>query len=625
MKSVRLLLTAIALLPGFAFSERPARADGTLLPGAGDDWVLADNCPAEGLRLGEFKCHSQRWMPASHAEQRRLRAMARPKAGCSGIQITGGASVVSPAAVGAKDLQDAYDLPIATATGAGNVIAVIEACGYTSLLADLNAYRAYHGIPAISLCGGGPGNAPKKGGPQCIGIVDQNGGASLPPDDDNWSGETALDVDMVTAACPACSMLVVESDDPSSLESGLAEAVALGVDAASNSWGRPEFFLGGDPQLTAYPGTLIAAASGDADYDNEIVNVDRDSGVVSFSNRTPNWPASDPNVLSVGGTTLTWDPTNERCFTNSAWNHKVATTSSSPRAGKFVYGGGSGCSVDFAKPSYQSSLALGACSKRASVDVSAVADADPGTFRNAVCVKGLPCGGIAVYAGGGWNASAGTSAATPFVTATLVRMGLAKNPNSYFYTNHSAFTDVTAGNNDPDNFCTNSILCNAGVGWDGPTGWGVPDGYALGVLGANAGIMKPPAPTCSAPATVDAGAPSDGGSGDDASTGDGGSGGDDASSGADATTPEAGTPTADAGPIAQKDAGPTPGNGDGGAGVVDDAGGPSNGGSGSGSSGGCGCTVGAGAGAGLAPVGSLFALAAIATRLARRRRASRSR
>jgi MYXO-CTERM domain-containing protein len=610
------VVATLVLAASALFFARPARADVTL-PTASEPWVLDDNCHAEGLLPGEVRCFSKRWVPESVAAQRLAQAHARLAArmkgdpfasACDGQKQTAYSPTLTPASMGAKDLATAYLLPTGAPTGAGKIVAVVDACGYSDVVKELNAYRAQYGIAPITQCGGGAGHAPTKGGAQCIGVVSQKGTATLPPDDSGWAGETALDVQMVSAACPDCSILVVQATSASgtNLDAAVAEAVKLGADAVSNSWGHTE--SGADAQLPATPGTLIAAASGDADYLNQIGAIDEDAGTVVYSPSAPNWPASDPNVLSVGGTTLTMDATSSRCYSDSAWSFMVPATSPSPLHGKTVYGGGSGCSTDYATPSYQSGLAMGSCKKRGSVDVSAAADFSPGDYKAGICVKGQPCGGIAVYGGGGWNPSVGTSASTPFVSAVLVRMGLAAKANSYFYQNPTAFQDVTTGNNDPSATC-NDVMCNAGVGWDGPTGWGAPNGYEMAVLGGAAGVVKPPSPVCAALPVGDGGVPE--GGADASSPGhDSGS----VDPGSDSGTPASSTGDPGSSGSSGGTSGVASGGSDSGA-INQDA--PTD----SASTGGCGCTtVGSDAPSPLLPTGALAAIGAIVARARRRRR-----
>jgi MYXO-CTERM domain-containing protein len=268
---------------------------------------------------------------------------------------------------------------------------------------------------------------------------------------------------------------------------------------------------------------------------------------------------------------------------------------------------------------------MGSCKKRGSVDVSSAADFDPGVYSASVCIKGQVCGGIAVYGGGGWNPSVGTSAASPFATAVLVRMGLGAKTNAEIYTSPTSFTDVTVGNNDPSKTCSD-VMCNAGVGWDGPTGWGVPNGYTLAMFGG-ATPTAPTPPTCLA--VTDGGAPS---GDDDASTGDddGGSGSGSSSGGSGSSSGGAGDDDdsgggsgSSSGGLGGSSSGSSSGglNDDGGTQSVND-GGATNGNNGNGSSSsGCSCIVGPGTSS--APEGlGLTAFASLVVLGLRRRRRS---
>jgi MYXO-CTERM domain-containing protein len=109
---------------------------------------------------------------------------------------------------------------------------------------------------------------------------------------------------------------------------------------------------------------------------------------------------------------------------------------------------------------------MGSCKKRGSTDFSAAADSTAG---------------ISVYSSSSspaWNAVLGTSAATPIVAAIMARLGVKGQTPAFVYQNASAFYDVTSGNNDPGGTC-NDVMCNAGPGWDGPTGVGTPNGALL--------------------------------------------------------------------------------------------------------------------------------------------------
>jgi hypothetical protein len=98
------------------------------------------------------------------------------------------------------------------------------------------------------------------------------------------------------------------------------------------------------------------------------------------------------------------------------------------------------------------------------------ADADPAT-------------GVAVYDSdsfegtSGWLTFGGTSAASPIIAATFVLGGHTDSvkDGSYLWSHHGDLHDVTRGSNGS---CSTARWCSAHSGWDGPTGWGTPDGVA---------------------------------------------------------------------------------------------------------------------------------------------------
>ncbi|MET8952359.1 kelch repeat-containing protein [Streptomyces sp. NPDC004129] len=333
--------------------------------------------------------------------------------------LAAGSSTPPADALTPNDLRAAYELPKG---GSGATVAIVDAGGYATAEADLAVYRSTYGLPACTTANG------------CFTKLDQNGGHNLPPEDADWSMETALDLDAVSAACPECRILLVEADSPGIDDLGQAEntAAAHHPVAISNSYGIPGE---GGSFATAY----------DHDYDHPGIAVTASSG--DYGNIV-NWPASNGNVVAVGGTTLTRDGTTARGWTEAAWDR-----------------GGSGCSSVEPKPAYQQGIDTG-CDNRAIADVSA--DADPAT-------------GLGIYnsspAVGGWLRVGGTSLSSPLVAAMYALAGTptpGTYPVTYPYadTNAGDLTDVTAGS---DGYCGNQ-LCNARKGWDGPTGLGSPVG-----------------------------------------------------------------------------------------------------------------------------------------------------
>jgi hypothetical protein len=325
----------------------------------------------------------------------------------------------SVSGLGPSEIQSAYKLDVTK--GAGATVAIVDAFGYPNAESDLAKYRAQYGLPPCTKANG------------CLKIVNQNGDTSpLPPNappGNDWTVEAALDLDSASAACPNCKLLLVLADDNSGDGLFIAQnaAVKLGATVISDSWGGPESGSEAtyDSQYFNHPGTAIFVSTGDAGWNGS----------------NPDYPSTSQYTIGVGGTSLV-KSSNSRGWTEGAWSS-----------------GGSSCSKSIAKPSYQTNTA---CTKRATADVSAVGD---------------PNTGIAVYnaANGGWLVIGGTSASSPIVAAIYALTGHGKDAASYAYANPTKFFDVTTGKNGS---CGN-ILCNAGAGWDGPTGIGSPNGALL--------------------------------------------------------------------------------------------------------------------------------------------------
>ena len=335
-----------------------------------------------------------------------------------------------PAGVGygPAQLQSAYALAAASASnGAGRTIALVDAFDYPSAASDLASYRSAAGLPAANFT-----------------KVNQNGQASpLPapaPASDDWNVEAALDLDMASAVCPLCSIVLVEAQDDTSNGLFTAQtAAAARAGFISNSWGGGESASETtmDSQFFTHAGVVTTASAGDSDFA---------AGVI--------YPAASPLVVSVGGTALN-TASNARGWTESVWNTSQGSE-----------GTGSGCSTVEAKPSWQAALSLPAgCNNRIDNDVAA--DADPAT-------------GVAVFdtsnGVGGWIEVGGTSASSPMIAAMYALGG---NPGSTpaqdIYTHTANFFDVTSGN---DGTCSPAYLCTAETGYDGPTGIGTPNGIA---------------------------------------------------------------------------------------------------------------------------------------------------
>jgi MYXO-CTERM domain-containing protein len=372
-------------------------------------------------------------IPAAAAPRAYTHACTGPAGRCHALVATdaAGAPATSgtPIGYGAPDLAAAYAIP---ASQQAATIAIVDAYGYPTLESDLAAYRAYYKLPACTVASG------------CLTIVNQQGATSpLPPSSaggsDDWTFETALDVDMASAACPSCKLVVVQTDDDSvNLLYGAQEAAMLHPTVISNSWGFLETDLSPLSAAetlfqTAATGIAVFASAGDAGYDT--------GGTGAW------YPSTSAHVIAVGGTTLS-KAGNTRGWSEVAWNL-----------------GGSSCSGSIPQLASATAAAKAACAYRASADLAAVGGIDPG---------------VAVYNKGAWVTQAGTSVATPLVAAMFAGAGLGSATPDTIPTLTSALVDVTTGSNGS---CTGP-LCNAGVGWDGPTGYGTPNATALSGAGA---------------------------------------------------------------------------------------------------------------------------------------------
>jgi subtilase family serine protease len=331
---------------------------------------------------------------------------------------------LTPSGFGPSDLVSAYNLP--AGGGAGQTVAIVDAYNDPDAESDLATYRTQFGLAACTTANG------------CFKKVNQTGGTTYPPTDAGWSGEIALDVEMVSAAAPAAHILLVEASSANLDDLGTAvnEAVALGAKYVSNSYGGPEDStdLSSDTFYYNHPGVVVTVSSGDAGYGAE-------------------YPASSRYVTAVGGTNLS------RSATTRGWSESVWGSGNNAQGGA-----GSGCSAYDAKPTWQKDTG---CTKRTVADVSAVAD---------------PNTGVAVYDtfSGGWNVYGGTSVSSPLIAAVYADAGTpaaGSYPSSYPYAAPAgALNDVTSGQN---GFCSSTpYLCEGLVGYDGPTGLGTPNGVA---------------------------------------------------------------------------------------------------------------------------------------------------
>jgi hypothetical protein len=322
-------------------------------------------------------------------------------------QERGAARNLTPSGYGASTLRAVYNI---VPSNSSMVIAIVDAYGYNNAESDLAVYRSNMGLVPCTTANG------------CFTKYNQSGQArNYPSQNIGWAQETALDLDMVSAMCPSCRIILIEANSASYANLAAAEntAALMGAHVISNSYG------GGESGTTSYEtaynhaGIAITVSSGDSGY-----------GV--------QFPASSPHVTAVGGTTMHYS---NGVRTETAWAD-----------------GGSGCSTVYAKPTWQTDKG---CTMRMEADVSAVAET-----------------GVAVYGpssrnGSAWQVYGGTSVAAPLIAGIYGNNGGSVNYGNNPYVALGALNDVTSGSNGT---CSVAYFCNAGPGYDGPTGLGTPNG-----------------------------------------------------------------------------------------------------------------------------------------------------
>jgi hypothetical protein len=272
--------------------------------------------------------------------------------------------------LGAAELTHAYGLDaitFATPAGAtvpgdgrGETIALIEAYHDPTLASDLAVFDQANGLPDPPLA-----------------VVDQAGTKT----NDAWASEESLDVEWAHAIAPGAGILEVEARSQGITDLLAAVDVARstpGVVAVSMSWGFAE-----TPQETGYDahfttpaghaGITFVAASGDSGPWNG-----------------PEYPASSPEVLAVGGTTLNLGDLGDY-LGETAWT-----------------GSGGGYSQFEARPRYQRSVQ--GTGRRSTPDVAF--DGDPAT---GVAVFQTPLEG----GPGSWQLVGGTSLGAPAWAAMI--------------------------------------------------------------------------------------------------------------------------------------------------------------------------------------------------------------
>jgi hypothetical protein len=364
-----------------------------------------------------------------------------------------------------SDLLSAYGLAKAasamTPGSSAPTVAIVDAYDDPNAASDLAAYRASMSGSTDPNTGLSDGTIPPLCGSgvtaNCVTFtkVSQTGGTKYPTGNSGWAEEISLDLDMVSAICPDCNILLVEASSSSiaNLATAEQEAESYHPVAIDNSYGGSEFST-----ETSYNSIYSSIAASSSSVGTAITAATGDDGYGTL------FPAVSPLVTAVGGTSLSYTGTGS----SLAWSAQSVWSDA-----------GSGCSSYEQAPAWQQDQGVyrlsSDCPGRQVADVSA--DANPET-------------GVATYDSygeSGWLVFGGTSVSTQIIGATYglaAGTGTLKPSPQTLYPDSGATTGPTPGlvpvtSGDNTTSC-GDYLCIAAdglsSGYNGPTGLGTPDG-----------------------------------------------------------------------------------------------------------------------------------------------------
>ncbi len=476
------------------------------------DFAIRHVCPRPPP--GDARCLGSELVPETAAARERKHPLGITRAQA----ISAGAASEGAYGLRPQDLRSAYfpgeapDAPVSEP----QTIALVDAYNNPNAEAGLQVYDQELQLPECTSANG------------CFGQVNQSGETGKPPFPEDpqalaareaiceqsagqtqagqaacleveeihaWALESSSDIELAHAICENCRIRLVEASSPGSQDLEAAERTAaravseggVGATEISNSWGLVEPLA--DSEAFNHPGIVITAAAGDFGYLNWTEAEAAHARGASYYEGVE-YPASSPHVIAVAATKLTLTSTGAR-QSETVWNEGPSV------AGNDEGADGGGCSLNFEAPSWQREVpdwaavgcGTGSASKRAVADVAA--DGDPYT-------------GVAVYyaapqGGGGWRTYGGASISTPIIATRFALAGGAHGvaypaQTLYSHLGSSSLDDIAEGGDgkcdgDYSAGCSGSmtplspfdcgagvLICNAGPGYDGPSGVGAPNG-----------------------------------------------------------------------------------------------------------------------------------------------------
>jgi subtilase family serine protease len=401
-------------------------------------------------------------------------------------------------------LRSAYGLAASQSAGLdgrGSTVAIVDAYASPTIFSDASTY-AHRNDPRHPL-------RPE----QFRQLVPDTFTETELCDAQGWYGEETLDVEAVHGIAPAANILYVgassceDADILVSVNSIVDNELASII---SNSYG-----LSGEPPMAdvlaehqtymqaAAQGISVLFSSGDAGDNIETTGV-----------RQPDYPASDPFVTAVGGTSLGVGNRGQYLFETGWGTRRSVLTDGAwvPFPGGFRGGGGGGTSFVWAQPGYQRGVVPagianinGGGPHRAVPDLALVGDPNTGFLVGQT--QQFPDGTFrySQYRIGGTSLSCPLLAGMQAVANQLARRSLGFiNPAVYRLAGTPAFRDIRAagvrtgvvrvdfvnGADDTDGTITSLRTLNetgtifVRPGYDDVTGVGTPNGaaYLLGLL-----------------------------------------------------------------------------------------------------------------------------------------------
>jgi len=517
----------------------PTAAAGSVAPLPSSAYLTRPACPAPAP--GHAGCFAVELVPRSGEARAHTHPLGMTSAGP--LEASGpksGAYGLRP-----EDLRAAYfpgefaEVPASKP----QTIALVDAYNDSQAEADLGLYDKEFGVAACTEANGcfekvnqrgERGNLPfptSEAEREAQGAICENPYASKAKREaacgkveeaEGWAVEISTDIETAHAICQRnCRIVLVEAESDSYADLEVAEetAVRLGGEKTtaadtevSNSWGGSEPVL--ESAAFNHPGTVIAAAAGDDGYLNWTGAAEAKAAKEEYY-AGADYPAASPHVVAVGGTRL--------ALSSGTWG-KETVWNDDPGGGEENYGaGGGGCSAQFEAAKWQREVKdwakVGCENRRAVADVSA--DGDP--YSGVAVYDSVPdvheevVGSeiVVVNTPLYWWPIGGTSVASPIVASMFALAGGSHGveypaKTLYEHLESGLLHLVTEGGNGECagvyTSCSGSmeplssrfafdcgkdvLICNAGPGYDGPTGVGTPDGIGAFQPGSEAAVRK---------------------------------------------------------------------------------------------------------------------------------------